>query len=101
MEAKTKEVAVIILQQLGGNGKLSAMIGAYGFATNGNDLCFKFKASRIANYIKIKLNSLDLYDIEIGKLWGGNYKIVKTFEGAYDDMLIGIIEDTCKIKLSL
>ena len=95
------EVAQTIIEQLGGQGKLIAMIGANGLGTNGNDLVFKFKCSRVANYVKIKLNSLDLYDIEFGKIKKFNYDIVETFEGVYADMLVDIFESTCKVNLSL
>lgn len=95
------EVGETIVQQLGGSGKLKVMIGAYNFLTNGDDLSFKFKGSRVANYVKIKLNSLDLYDVEFGKIRGHNYKIVREVEGLYWDQLKPIFENTTKLYLSL
>lgn len=97
----SKQVAEIIIQQMGGFGRLKCMVGADYFVANGNDVSFKFKGSKVANYIKIKLNEMDLYDIEFGKIWGYNYKIVKEVNGVYNDQLISIFEDTTKLYLSL
>lgn len=97
----SKQVAEIIVQQLGGFGKLKCMVAANNFGTSGDNLSFKFKGSKIANYIKITLNSLDLYDVEFGKIWGHNYKVIKEVNGVYNDQLIPIFENTTKLYLSL
>ena len=97
----SKQVAEIIVQQLGGFGRLKCMVAADCFGTSGNDLSFKFKGSKIANYIKIKLNNMDLYDVEFGKIWGTKYTVVKTVDGLYFDQLVPVFENTTKLYLSL
>lgn len=61
----SKEVAVTILQQLGGNRFIS-MTGAKNFTHKDNSLMFHLprKAKNDINFIKITLNGLDLYDVE-------------------------------------
>lgn len=100
--ATSKEIANEILNQLSGYNRLNTMIGLKDCMINGNGLSFKIKNScAVANFVKIELNSLDLYDVEIGKIRGLNYKVVKNLSGVYSDNLKGIIENNCKIKLSL
>ncbi len=62
--------ATTTLQQLGGSNRLKSMIGAKDFMSDndGASLMFKFSGSKIASYVKITLNSLDLYDIEFKKI---------------------------------
>ena len=55
-------VATTILQQLGGAGRLRMMTGAYNFLDLKNGLSFRIKNQR-ANYVKITLTSMDLYDV--------------------------------------
>jgi hypothetical protein len=94
------EVAKTILQQLGGAGRLNAMTGAYNFIDRGNGLSFKIKNQR-ANYIKITLNSKDLYDVEVGRIRGMNYKVVKTADDLYFDQLIPFLEEATGMYFSL
>ena len=60
--------ATEIIKQLGGAGRIKAMVGACNFGTNGNDVSFRFKGSKKANHIKITLNGMDLYDVEFIKI---------------------------------
>lgn len=101
MSSRNQEIAKTILMQMGGSNRLNAMIGAKYFAAIENGLSFRFKMSKAANYVKITLNSLDLYDIEFGKVWGKNFKIVKTVNDVYDDQLKSIFERTTGLYLSL
>jgi hypothetical protein len=94
------EVANTILQQLGGAGRLRAMTGAYNFYDLGDGLSFKIKNAR-ANYIKIKLTSMDLYDVEVGRIRGTTYKVVQKAEGLYFDQLRPFIEKATGMYLSL
>ena len=77
-----------ILNQLGGN-KFLFMTGAKNLIWNeeAQALSFKFPTASKKNYCKITLNSLDTYDIEFGKIYGGNYTVVSEFKGYYNDML--------------
>ncbi len=104
--------AEIILEQIGGSRRLKMFVGAYDFLKDGeNTLMFKFKGSRKANYLKITLNSMDLYDMEfmtLVKLSSKNVmkwinlseeeltkkmkKNQKTFDNIYFDQLMEIFE---------
>ena len=95
-----KEIAFGIARHLGGSNRLVAMTGANNFVNHGNGLSFRVK-SRVANYVKITLNGLDLYDVEIGKIHGNNYKVVKAVENLYFDNLIPVVEDGIKMRLKL
>lgn len=94
------EVARTILSQLGGAGKLVAMTGAYNFVDLGNGLSFKIKNAK-SNFIKITHTSLDLYNIEIGRIRGNTYKVVAEAQNLYADQLKPFIEKTTGMYLSL
>jgi hypothetical protein len=93
-------VAKIILEQLGGQGKLVVMTGAYNFIAFPNGLSFKLK-SRKANYVKITLNAMDLYDVQFQKLFGMKSKVVAEYDNLYFDQLIQIIEKETGMYLKL
>jgi len=95
------EVAKTILQQMGGVNKIKAMTGACNFGASDNLVSFKFKMCKKANYVRITLNSMDLYDVEFIKIWGTKITIVKTYNGIYDDQLKSIFEDYTGLYLSL
>ena len=98
--AQGGEVANTILQQLGGAGKLRMMTGAYNFIDTGNGVSFRLKNPR-ANFVKIKLNGKDLYDIEVGRVRGNTYKIVKEQNDLFFDQLKPFIEEATGLYLSL
>lgn len=103
--------ADIILQQLGGRRRLSAMIGMYDvFSDNdGQTLCFKFKGCRRASYCRITLTPDDTYDVEFikpgrlnRKTWDMSpSKTIAKFEGIYCDMLHETFESTTGLYLTL
>lgn len=102
MNLAHQQTATTILQQLGGINKLNAMLGLKDVMVNGNGVSFKIKfAGAAANYVKIQLNGLDLYNVEIGKIRGMKYDIKNESENVYVDQLKGLIENTCKVRLSL
>ncbi len=90
-----------IIDALGGYGKLSAMIGANSFGYSKNYTAFKFKGSKKANYVKITLNSKDLYDIEFKKIWGNKIKDVAEFKDVYVSDLKNIFENVTELYLSI
>lgn len=99
-------VAGTTAQQLGGYRMLEIMIGAKQFTyDSAGTLRFKFKGSRKANFVEIKLNGLDLYDVKISKLVTKNYiieeKVVKEFTNVYNDQLKSLFEETTGLYLSL
>lgn len=97
------------INQLGGFGKLKAMVGAHNFLKDSNWVSFKFKGSKNSNYVKITLEADDTYTVEFWKVFNMNRK---TFEikkpkfwsagkGLYADMLIREFETTTGLYLSL
>ena len=92
-------VATTILQQLGGAGRLRMMTGAYNFLDLKNGLSFRIKNQR-ANYVKITLTSMDLYDVEVGRIRGDQYKVVAESKGMYFDQLKPFIEKATGMYLS-
>jgi len=86
---EAKQTAGTILQQLGG-GKFIAMTGAskFTFDKEGTMVC-RFKGSRTFNGLKIRLNSMDTYDMTFMKIGNApKYKITKKeVDGIYNDQL--------------
>lgn len=97
---ESQRIASTILQQLGGMNRLRIMTGAYNFLALDKGVSFRIKNPK-ANYIKITLTSADLYDLEIGRVRGGTYKVVYSIEGIYYDQLKGLIEEHTGMYLSL
>lgn len=103
------EMAITTLNQLtnsnNGTGRLSAMIGAKNFARDEKNytIGFKFsaKAKNKANYCRIKLNALDLYDVEFINIRGLNIRTVSTHNDLYADMLKSTFEAETGLYLSL
>ena len=82
------DVARIIWEQLGGN-KFRMMTGAKNLLNLGDGLAMKLgRNSSNSNYLKITLNSMDLYDMEFCKLTRmGEKKSVTEYNNIYNDML--------------
>lgn len=98
-----KTIAIEILKQLGGQ-KFIVMTGARNFYAFNSGMGFKVSGTmtkKRINWIKIKLNSLDTYDIEFISCWGDKLKLVDKANGVYCDMLRGIIADRTGLALSL
>ena len=81
-------VAKTILEHLGGN-KFRMMTGAKHLAGDENSLSMRIgRNSSNSNYLKITLNSMDLYDMEFCKLTRmGEKKSVTEYNNIYNDML--------------
>jgi hypothetical protein len=71
-------------------GRVKMMTGGYNFVALKNGVSFRIK-NRGANFIKITLNSRDLYDVEIGRIFNYKYKVVKTFDDVYFDQLYDVL----------
>lgn len=97
---RNKIIAGEILKQLGGQGKLIAMTGAYNFVAHENGVSFKIKNPK-ANYIKIILNGKDNYDVEIGRIRGVNYKVLVSEADVPAENLKQLIEKSTGMYLSL
>ena len=92
-----------IISQLGGSGRLNAMIGAKDFLSIEHGLSFKFtaKAKNKSNYIKIILNGNDLYDVTFGYARGFNYTVRSEHSDVYAESLIQLIERETELFLSM
>lgn len=88
-----------ILNQLGGK-KFISMTGATCYS-DGNTLVSKFKGSKVANIMYITLNENDLYNVKICKFKGTDIRTVKEVNGAYNDMLKPLFEETTGLRASL
>lgn len=95
-------------QQVGGLGRVSAMIGAYNFASHKEGaLSFRFKAKALQidgkspNYIKITLAPSDTYTVTFGRIYGRVYTELQTFPETYCDQLQGLLEDVTGLCFTL
>ena len=82
------KVAETILSDLGGN-QFRMMTGAKKFAGDDNSLSMKIgRNSSNSNWLKITLNSMDLYDMKFYKLTKKfEEKSVTEYHNIYNDML--------------
>lgn len=105
MEAtQTLEKAEIILQQLGGKGRLTAMIGAHTFVgAPGGSVQFRFraKAKDGINFVRVSLQSDDTYRLEMLRLSGINSWHKADIAGLHAGDLRRIIENRTGLYLSL
>ena len=83
-------VAKTILEQLGGN-KFRMMTGAKHFGARDNSLSMRIgRNSSNSNYLKITLNSMDLYDMKFCKLTRKfEEKSVTEYKNVYNDLMRG------------
>ena len=86
-------VAREILNQLGGN-KFRVMTGAKNFMGCSEGLVMKIgRNSSNSNYLKITLNSMDLYDMEFAKVSRmGEKKSVTEYNNVYNDSMVEVFE---------
>jgi hypothetical protein len=94
-------IAQEIINQIGGVGRLQAMIGANAFVAVDAGVMFKFKGSRKWNCIEIKFNGRDLYDVTFYKITKLKIAKQETIEDIYNDQLKGLIERHTGLYLSL
>ena len=85
-------IANEILAQMGGTSKLAAMTGAKNFIAIENGVRFRIgRNSAGINTVTVKLNDMDLYDIEYGRVRTvkhlPTYKVLAKSESIYNDML--------------
>ena len=87
------KVAETILKRLGGN-KFCMMTGAKNLAGDENSLSMRIgRNSSNSNYLKITLNSMDLYDMKFCKLTRKfEEKSVTEYSDVYNDMLTEVFE---------
>ena len=108
-EKRAGDVGQTILKQMGGSGRLKAMIGAKDFLVGHKEkgalggLSFKFPRPGTGkpNFLKILLMPDDTYTVEFGSISGYNYKVLKTYTDIYWDQLKSLFERTTGLYLSL
>lgn len=107
--------AQIIVKQLGGISRLSAIIGAKNFVSSDQGYTLEFKIGKGAknkiNHIKIHHNPMDLYDVTFLRLYNRldkqlnikipEYKKVSHIENVFCDDLMDIIEENIGMFLTL
>jgi hypothetical protein len=97
-----KNTHKVIMDQLGGWRRVSAMTGATMYINRGNGISFRFKGSRKYNCIRVTLTPLDLYTVEFLKTNRyGEVSKEKSFESVYCDQLIDLFEKQTGLYLSL
>lgn len=90
-----------IYNQLGGN-KFVTMTGAKNFIKTDISLSFKIpKGKNGINYVKITLTPSDAYDIEFGKVYGLNYKVISHLKEIYADKLGEVFTEMTGLYTSL
>lgn len=97
------EVAKIIIEQMGGAGRLRVMVGASNFLAIDKGVQFSFKGCPKANKMVITLTPMDTYDVKFYKINMRDLEKslipVDTTEGAYEDMLVDLFESTTGLYL--
>lgn len=99
-------VANTILAQLGGGGRLTAMIGAQNFLGDATSLKFQFAApaKNGANLVRIQLDPSDTYTVEfykIGRAPKSECEKINSLSFVYDDQLVPVIESETGLRLTL
>ena len=86
-------VANEIYRTLGGN-KFKVMTGARNMVSLENGIAMKIGRNKNnANWMKVELNMLDLYDVTFAKMTNDfKMKSVKTYDNVYNDMLVSLFE---------
>ena len=97
------EVATVIRNQLGGAGKLKAMIGAHTWVADSSSLMFSFKGSRKMNKCRVTLDADDTYTVELFKFSPTKLTcdLKAVSRGVYCDQLIPVIEQHTGLYLSM
>jgi hypothetical protein len=94
-DKEASKPADIILQQMGGARRLSAMIGAkkFSYMNGGKTLRFEFPMKRSKTVCEVSLTSLDLYDMEIYTLRMPRMKKIHVTEemAAEEPALLGLV----------
>ena len=97
------QLAKTILDQMGGQRRLTSMTGAHTFVAHPKGVSFKFPrpASGKPNYVKITLAGDDTYTMEFGSIHGLKYKKLKVFPNVYNDQLGDIFKKMTGLYLKL
>jgi len=66
----------------------------------GGGVTFKFSGNRKINYVRIRLNGKDLYDLEFIKIHGTSVKVKAEANDVYADQLVDTFEKNTGLYLS-
>ena len=94
-------IANTILEQLGGAGRLQAMIGARDMLYDARSLSFKFRNRRGPNWVKIALDPSDAYSVTFGRIVKYELRSSSTVNGIFADQLKELFENATGLVLSL
>ena len=97
------EIAKTILDQMGGTGRLKAMLGVQQFIARPHGVAFKWPSRQPSrgNYVEILLTPADEYDMTFYQVRGMDNKKVKEFKGIYFDQLVELFERQTGLYLRL
>lgn len=103
---RNQEIAQVILQQLGGTGRLAVMTGAKDFMAIENGVQFSIgRNAKSVNKVRIVLTADDLYNVEFGavrRVKGvPTYKVLDSTQGAFADMLPQLFEAATGMYLTM
>lgn len=101
IEMTNQMIAKIIIEQMGGFGKLGAMINGRNYIAIENGVQFDFSGVRKANKCVVTLNAMDTYEFELWKITKKIFKKIYALSDVYCDMLISVFEDETGLYLSL
>ncbi|HWO96481.1 MAG TPA: hypothetical protein VNM45_09135 [Bacillus sp. (in: firmicutes)] len=97
-----KEEAMVILQQMGGAGRLQAFVGGHDFiCKEEGTLQFIFKLCSKANMFEIRLDCTDTYSMTFYQNGVNGRQEVESFTSLYNDQLQSVFEDFTGLYLSL
>lgn len=90
-----------ILRQLGGRGRVGAMLGVTQFAGDDTSLRVKFKARGKdgINCFKVTLDPSDTYTVEFFRVWSTDWLDKGKVEDVYCDNLVETIENRTGLYL--
>jgi len=95
-------VGMTILQQMGGGGKIRAMLGAnWSFLPHGLILQWPSRQRSKGNYLEVDLQPNDTYELRFFNVSTLGKKLVKKFDDVYFDSLISIFEKQTGYRLRL
>lgn len=99
LEESADKIGTTILKQMGGTGKLAAMVGAKQFVTGITD--GGALGGVQFNKVQILLMPDDTYTMVFWFTRGGSSKKIKSVSGVYADKLKSVFESTTGLYLSL
>lgn len=95
------QVAQQIINQLGGIGKLTAMIAINKIVYSENGVKFMFKGSKKSNLVQITLGANDTYTMKLYSFKGIEVNLVKELSGLFNSQLKQGFENATGLRLSL